>query len=604
MDTTIVPIKKTSEKGLHDHGIVATLCDERHFHLVFDHRLDADMQPELDDFNLTAGGQRIELESLSLKSGTRQDESWSLISFVLVRSIKPGTLFQLRYHPRHFFLWSEEREEPIEGFELRAIVADLKVLKALDLRVSTGPWGKETSGTWIKADARIIEACERHIRVELKHDLVASINPRIEDFRAESDTRYLNIDRIYVTRIATGIELSLLLHQDVEPNSRVKVTYKPGRRSLRTQNSEQLESFQVEAIAKAHHLDTQGNDDSSLFTFDDIDSLLELAQLGVDATPGENNQPEENNQPTENNQTVEDNQAIEVNKTMEDQLTVEASQSGLENSVEPVLESNNPESNVVPLFAEAKEEIAQAVSIDPPEIDSPKNEIQQDLDIIEFQETETRERRSLLTNLKRSNPYSLLVTGIACAVGVWALVALVNFFVLIFSFASFKNVLPEHVEHGQPQTIETVNIAPSEKNFSTTIDERKECELDYDDGAHFIGSCLNGIRDGGGVYTYANGDTYTGEWKHDMRNGSGMIRKMNGEMYAGAFYDDMMHGRGTYRWPDGRIYEGEFVNDEFHGYATLTETDGSRFEGNFEYNRMMEGTCYLPDGSQIPGICK
>src|SRR5690606_40724459 len=49
------------------------------------------------------------------------------------------------------------------------------------------------------------------------------------------------------------------------------------------------------------------------------------------------------------------------------------------------------------------------------------------------------------------------------------------------SFASFKNVLPEHVEHGQPQTIETVNIAPSEKNFSTTIDERKECELDYDD---------------------------------------------------------------------------------------------------------------------------
>lgn len=576
MDTTIAPLKNTSEKGLHDHGIVATLCDERHFHLVFDHRLDADMQPELEDFSLTAGGQGIDLESLSLKSGTRQNESWSLISFVLVRAIQPGTLFQLSYHPRHFFLWSEEREQPIEGFELRAITADLKVLKALDLRVNSAPWGKDSSGTWIKAEAELLEACERHLRIELKHDLLASINPKIEDFRAESNTRYLNIDRIYTTRIASGIELSLLLHQNVEPNSVVKVTYKPGRRSLRTQNGEQLEGFQVEATAKAHYLDAPENDDSSPFTFDDIDSLLELAQLGTNPkTDAEHSEPTEVN-----------TQAKEI--------------------------APADESKVVPLFAEVNNEVEVEVNNEVevneeiksvPENHVPENQPQPAL----INEHKVKNKRSLFTSLKRTNPYALIVMASGSALAGWALIALFNFFALIFSFSSFNDVQITQIEHSEQTTLpttQTQNAHFPEIHSAAASDQRQSCELDYDDGSYFKGSCLNGMRDGGGVYTYANGDSYTGEWKQDLRHGSGMLKKMNGEMYAGSFDNDMMHGSGTYRWPDGKAYEGEFVHDEFHGQATLVEVDGSRFEGVFRYNRMMEGTCYLPDGSQVSGICK
>mmetsp|Transcript_19898 Transcript_19898/g.17016 ORF Transcript_19898/g.17016 Transcript_19898/m.17016 type:complete len:118 (+) Transcript_19898:152-505(+) len=45
----------------------------------------------------------------------------------------------------------------------------------------------------------------------------------------------------------------------------------------------------------------------------------------------------------------------------------------------------------------------------------------------------------------------------------------------------------------------------------------------------------------------------------------------------------MRNGLGVYKWANGSTYEGNFFNDTFYGPGKLTTIDGKVFEGNWLY---------------------
>jgi hypothetical protein len=58
-----------------------------------------------------------------------------------------------------------------------------------------------------------------------------------------------------------------------------------------------------------------------------------------------------------------------------------------------------------------------------------------------------------------------------------------------------------------------------------------------------------------------------------MRNGYGIWRSQNnlGDVYEGTYENDMKNGQGIYHWANGTTYNGNFVNDKKHGKGTITD---------------------------------
>lgn len=669
VDTIKAPKSETDEKGHHEHGIVATLCDTSHFHLVFDERLDADMQPELDDFSLVVEDKRVDLAGLRLTSGVRKGGAWSLISFSLKTkgAIKPGSTVQITYHPRQFFLWSEDRDEPIEGFELQATASEGSGLNSMDLRSKDGSGAGEGDKSRRKALARIVEASERQIRISLKHELDTRLSPHVEDFRAECNARRLTIDRVYLSRASSATELSLFLRELVEPEGKVKVSYKSGKASLRTVEGELLDGFRIEALAESDEDENEQN----LAALADVDHLLALAQLS-----DEEEQAEESSS-IASNKVVQLFSGAKEEETKEQEIdeAVQEIESGIAES--PIPESNeNAESQITEEKAaeaasaeiavpqqETKPEIAPAPRM--PILRKPVTRLETSERVLPQQvvaataqeqteagdgsataevdpEGEAQEliveaappKPSIAQRLKNLSVVDVFSLSVGAFVIGWGLFALVHFGSLIFSFSPDEEAKPNLIqqltsleappqeaqveeaqateapaEESQAQEAQPEEAQPEEAQVATqeaapqVPDQRESCERTYDDGSRYNGSCLHGARDGGGSFTFANGDIYNGEWKDDQFHGNGMMQKANGEIYAGGFQNGNMHGKGSYRWPDGKIYEGEFQNGEFHGQGTLTEADGRRFEGRFENGSEVEGVCHRPDGIKISGSC-
>ena len=54
-----------------------------------------------------------------------------------------------------------------------------------------------------------------------------------------------------------------------------------------------------------------------------------------------------------------------------------------------------------------------------------------------------------------------------------------------------------------------------------------------------------------------------GEYKDGIRNGQGTFTYANGDQYVGAYKDGKWHGRGTYTFTNGRRDDGYFMNDQY-----------------------------------------
>ena len=77
----------------------------------------------------------------------------------------------------------------------------------------------------------------------------------------------------------------------------------------------------------------------------------------------------------------------------------------------------------------------------------------------------------------------------------------------------------------------------------------------------------DGLPEGKGKATYANGDVYEGEWRSDRREGYGVCVFGSGESYEGQWKADKRDGKGNAKYVTGDTYEGEwrFGKREGHG---------------------------------------
>ena len=85
----------------------------------------------------------------------------------------------------------------------------------------------------------------------------------------------------------------------------------------------------------------------------------------------------------------------------------------------------------------------------------------------------------------------------------------------------------------------------------------------------YEGEFLDGLLNGRGVHTWADGGRYEGEYRDGIFHGRGVFAYANGNRYEGEYRDGRRNGRGVYMWADGARYEGEYRDDKPHGQGTL-----------------------------------
>lgn len=90
-------------------------------------------------------------------------------------------------------------------------------------------------------------------------------------------------------------------------------------------------------------------------------------------------------------------------------------------------------------------------------------------------------------------------------------------------------------------------------------------------------------------YGFPAGDRYEGTWAQPS-SGSGLGRPIR-------------QGAGVYRFANGQTYEGEWSDDLMSGYGVMTFTDGSRFAGRFSNGQPDgPGVFHYGNGGQSAGM--
>jgi hypothetical protein len=98
----------------------------------------------------------------------------------------------------------------------------------------------------------------------------------------------------------------------------------------------------------------------------------------------------------------------------------------------------------------------------------------------------------------------------------------------------------------------------------STLGEDCACSLsygrkDYDDGV-YEGYLLNNNRHGRGTMKAKNGFVYfTGLWKDDKANGYGIMKfPRTGDRHEGNYNNGLRDGLGVFLWANGDKYSGYF----------------------------------------------
>ena len=110
----------------------------------------------------------------------------------------------------------------------------------------------------------------------------------------------------------------------------------------------------------------------------------------------------------------------------------------------------------------------------------------------------------------------------------------------------------------------------------SSSNEKKE----YKEG-RYIGSIIDGKREGIGIFIYVNGKRYEGEWKNDKIDGRGIMFYKNGDKYDGYFANNKKEGKGTYYYNNGNTYVGDWKNDKKGGKGIFYGKEGQRKMGDY-----------------------
>lgn len=170
--------------------------------------------------------------------------------------------------------------------------------------------------------------------------------------------------------------------------------------------------------------------------------------------------------------------------------------------------------------------------------------------------------------------------------------------------------------------IKTVSaLSPEEEKALLNPDIKPEhMEKSYEDGSHYDGESVKGLRHGNGTMYYATGEEYVGQWVLDKKyygvqewaansfldltmsdvygqdNLEGSEKNSSENKtentyakdvaagpakYSGYWLDELPHGEGTMNYTNGDVYKGSFKQGLHDGYGIFAEADGIRYEGDW-----------------------
>lgn len=104
----------------------------------------------------------------------------------------------------------------------------------------------------------------------------------------------------------------------------------------------------------------------------------------------------------------------------------------------------------------------------------------------------------------------------------------------------------------------------------------------FEDGSHYRGEWVDGLREGSGEMRYKDGSVYSGLWRNDLPHGSGKKTYSNGSFYQGELVNGMAEGQGKALLEGGAVYEGFWKNDVFHGKGTMYFDENKHYAGDWK----------------------
>lgn len=125
-----------------------------------------------------------------------------------------------------------------------------------------------------------------------------------------------------------------------------------------------------------------------------------------------------------------------------------------------------------------------------------------------------------------------------------------------------------------------------EGEFANDLPSGNNETLLFADGRRYQGTFIEGQMQGYGTLEWPNGDVYVGTFNANAITGTGTFYWQNLNVsYKGTIEDGKRHGLGVMIWPDGRRYDGAFRQNERHGFGIFRNSDGSRYRGFFALNQ-------------------
>lgn len=110
--------------------------------------------------------------------------------------------------------------------------------------------------------------------------------------------------------------------------------------------------------------------------------------------------------------------------------------------------------------------------------------------------------------------------------------------------------------------------------------------FEYDNGDHYYGEFLKGLRHGRGCYFGRGGMVYVGGWALDKRHGRGALAvKANKVLYEGEWEKDMRSGHGS-MLSQREFYCGEWKNNKFEGKGSFVDSQGNKYQGSFQAGQL------------------
>ena len=102
---------------------------------------------------------------------------------------------------------------------------------------------------------------------------------------------------------------------------------------------------------------------------------------------------------------------------------------------------------------------------------------------------------------------------------------------------------------------------------------------------HFLGSFVDGLPTGYGIYRSIEGFTFFGKFNGKLDSGEGVLKAQKDKAtILGKFVDGKLTGPAvaSYTTEDGEYYFGDVENKQRHGVGTLIHADESAYIGDFK----------------------